>query len=84
MEDYLNGINEDLWKCIDGEIRSTTMLQHVGTAASNPGVAQQAEKQKKNEKRCMCELRGALPPVVYNYVCSCKTSMEIWDMLIEK
>ncbi|KAL7592013.1 hypothetical protein Lser_V15G31779 [Lactuca serriola] len=84
MEDYLNGIDEDLWKCIIGKVHSLTMLQNVGTVAASKDVAQQAEKPKKNEKRCMRELRGALPPVVYNYLHSCKTSKEIWDILKEK
>ncbi|XP_052627397.1 uncharacterized protein LOC128133931 [Lactuca sativa] len=32
----------------------------------------------------MRELRGALPIVVYNYICSCKTTKEIWNTLKEK
>ena len=32
----------------------------------------------------MLELCGALPLVVYNYVCNSKTSNEIWDTLKEK
>ena len=32
----------------------------------------------------MRELRGALPPVVYNYIRSCKTAKEIWITLKEK
>ena len=44
MENYLNGIGEDLWKCIVGEIRSLTILQHVGTATSILDVVQKDEK----------------------------------------
>ena len=32
----------------------------------------------------MSELRGALPPVVYNYIRSCKTAKDIWNTLKEK
>ena len=32
----------------------------------------------------MRELRSARPPVVYNYVRTCKTSKEIWNMLKER
>ncbi|CAI9294517.1 unnamed protein product [Lactuca saligna] len=71
IEDYLNGIDEDLWKCITGEIHPASLLQRVGTIASSSGVAQQTEKQKKNDKRCLRELHGALLPVVYNYVKKC-------------
>ena len=84
MEDYLNIIDEDIWNCIAGGTYSTSVLQHVGTAATNPDVAQQTKKQQKNEKRCMCELRGPLPPVVYKDVHSCNTSKEIWDTLNNK
>lgn len=60
------------------------MLQQVGTVASNLDVVQQEEKQNNNEKRFLCELRCALPPVVYNYVHGCKTSTEILDTLKHK
>ena len=32
----------------------------------------------------MRELRGALPPMVHNCVCGCKTTKEIWDTLKKK
>lgn len=41
-------------------------------------------KQQANNKRCIHELRGALPPVVYNYICGCKTAQDIWKTLKEK
>ena len=39
---------------------------------------------KKNEKRCLRELRGALPPVVYNNVRGLKSANEIWNTLKQK
>lgn len=41
-------------------------------------------KQKANDKRCIRELRGALTPVVYNYIRGCKTAHEIWSTFKEK
>ena len=32
----------------------------------------------------MRELRGALPPVVYNYVRSCTIAKEVWNNLKDK
>ena len=37
-----------------------------------------------NDKISLRELRGALPPVVYNYIQSCITTKEILDKLKEK
>ena len=84
MEDYLNGIDEDLWKCITDGSCLAVLLREVGTASSNTNVGQQTEKHMKNKKRCLCELRGALPTLVYNYVHCCKTSKKIWDTLKDK
>ena len=41
-------------------------------------------KKTTNDKKALRELRGDLPPVVYNYVCGCKTAKEFWDNLKEK
>lgn len=41
-------------------------------------------KKKANDKRCIRELCGALPPVVYNYIRGYNTSQEIWNTLKEK
>ncbi|KAL7608885.1 hypothetical protein Lser_V15G11539 [Lactuca serriola] len=84
MEDYLNGINEDLWCCLTGGDYRPGRLEQVGTASSCTDVVLQANKQKANDKKCLCELRGALQLVVYNYVRGCKTTKEIWDILKEK
>nr|KAJ0225283.1 hypothetical protein LSAT_V11C100031530 [Lactuca sativa] len=84
MEAYLNGIDEELWNCILGDVRPPAAVQSIGTSSTNQNVNEQSERLLKNEKKCMRELRGALPPVVYNYVRSCKTAKEIWNTLKEK
>nr|KAJ0207989.1 hypothetical protein LSAT_V11C500266000 [Lactuca sativa] len=83
MEDYLNGIDEELWNCINGTVQAPANVQSIGSFATSTEVAEQQNRLKKNEKRCMRELRSALPPVVYNYIRSCKTA-EIWITLKEK
>ena len=77
MEDYLNGIDEELWNCIDGTVQAPANVQPIGPSAASAEVADQEKRLKNNEKRCMRELRGTLPPVVYNYIRSCKTAKEI-------
>ena len=84
MEDYLNGIDEELWNCIDGTVQAPANVQPIGASTTTPEVLERQNRLKKNEKRCMRELRGALPPVVYNYIRSCKTAKEIWITLKEK
>ena len=83
IEDYLNGIDEILWKCIVGDVYPPVMVQSIGTSSNNTNVVEQDKKFLKNEKKCMSELRGALPLVVYNYVHNYKNSKEIWDTLKE-
>lgn len=78
MEDYLNGIDEDLWRCITSGDCHPWWLEQVRTVGSSIDVFLQADKQKANDKKCLCELRSALPWVVYNYVCGCKTAKETW------
>ncbi|XP_052622549.1 uncharacterized protein LOC128127868 [Lactuca sativa] len=84
MEDYLNGIDEELWNCIDGTVQAPANVQPIGASNTTAEVLERQNRMKKNEKRCMRELRGALPPVVYNYIRSCKTAKEIWITLKEK
>ena len=78
MEDYLNGIDEELWNCINGTVQAPTNVQPIGQSTTSAEVVEQQNRLKKNKKRCMRERRGALPLVVYNYICSCKTAKEIW------
>ncbi|XP_052626952.1 uncharacterized protein LOC128133522 [Lactuca sativa] len=84
MEDYLNGIDEELWNCISGKGLLPDNVQSIGQSTSSEEVAEQQIRLKNNEKRCMRELRGALPPVVYNYIRSCKIAKDIWITLKEK
>ncbi|CAI9302889.1 unnamed protein product [Lactuca saligna] len=74
MEDYLNGLDEELWDCIDGNNLPPRNVQNIGSFATSQTVNDHTERLKKNEKICMRELRGALPPVVYNYVRSWELS----------
>lgn len=83
MDDYLTGIDEDLRRCIKSGNFRPSMLNEVGSVGSSADVNAQANKKKENDKLCMRELRGALPPVVYNYVCGC-SAKEIWDTLKDK
>ena len=84
MQDYLNGLDEDLCNCISGEINPPTTVQSIGVSSRSSEVENQSNRLKQLEKKCMRELRGALPPVVYNYVRTCTTAKEIWNNLKDK
>lgn len=68
MENYLNGIDEHLWRCITNGNYHPLMLEQVGTAGSYADVVVRTEKQEANDNKCLHELHGALPLVVYNYI----------------
>lgn len=74
MEDYLNGLDEELWKCIIGTVQPPLNVQNIGSSGTTSAVGEQQIRLEKHEKRCLRELRGALPPVVYNYIRGCKTA----------
>lgn len=77
MEDYLNGIDEDIWRPIrDGPFCATT-VDLVGTTTQNENIIVTRLKKEVDNKRCICKLRGVIPPVVYNYIRGCKTPQEI-------
>ncbi|XP_052627452.1 uncharacterized protein LOC128134082 [Lactuca sativa] len=78
------GFDEELWTCINGSVQPPTNVQTLGSFGTTSAVEDQQTRLKNNEKRCMRELRGALPPVVYNYIRGCKIAKEIWDTLKEK
>ena len=81
MQDYLNGLDEELWSCISRNVNPPTNVQPIGSSFGSSGVENQTDHLKKLEKRCMRELWGALPKVVYNYVRTCtnaKRSGTIW------
>ena len=41
MEDYLNGIDEELWKCIDGTVQAPVNVQSIGLSTTSTEVADQ-------------------------------------------
>ena len=53
MQDYLNGLDEELWNCISGEITPPTNVQPIGSSSSNSGVDNQTNRLKQLEKMCM-------------------------------
>lgn len=84
MEDYLNVIDEDLWRSIrDGPFRAS-MVEVVGTAAHHENFIVTWRKIEATDKRYIRELRAALPPFIYNYIHGCKTAQKIWNTLKEK
>ena len=58
-------------------VRPPLAVQSIGTSSNNQNVTELTERLLKNENKCMRELKGALTPVVYNYVCSCKSAKDI-------
>nr|KAJ0213712.1 hypothetical protein LSAT_V11C400159680 [Lactuca sativa] len=87
MDDYPTGLDEDLWRCVKSGNFLPSMLTDVGIAGcagSSIDVTTQTNKFKANYKRCIRELQGALPLIVYNYVRGYSTAKEIWDTLNEK
>ena len=84
MEDYLNEINEELWNRINGTVQHPANVQTIRASGTSNQVNDQLDHLKKKENRCMRELRGALPPVVYNHIRGCKTAKDIWITLKEK
>ena len=68
--DYLHGIDQELWKCITDDVIPPSSIGSTRTSLTTQSVAKISEKFEKNEKKCMRELHGALPPMVYNHVCT--------------
>lgn len=77
MEDYLNGIDKDLWRSIEKGRYHEDHIQAVGTAATAKDMVAHANMQITNDKSCLRELRGALPPIVYNYIQGCTITQDI-------
>ncbi|XP_052627671.1 uncharacterized protein LOC128134224 [Lactuca sativa] len=46
------------------QVQAPINVQPIGQSATSNDVAEQQNRLKKNEKRCMRELRGALPPML--------------------
>lgn len=84
MEDYVNEIDEKLWKFVkDGNYREY-LVENVGTVGTAVDMITPANTRKACDKKALHEFRGALPLVVYNYVRGCTVAKEIWDTLKEK
>ena len=45
MEDYLNGFNEDLWRCIMSGDYLSERLEQIGTTSFSTDVGVKADKQ---------------------------------------
>ncbi|XP_052622499.1 uncharacterized protein LOC128127833 [Lactuca sativa] len=60
MQDYLNGLDEDLWNCISGEINPPATVQSIGASSSSSEVENQSNRLKQLEKKYMRELRVEL------------------------
>lgn len=57
MEDYLNGMEIDLWRSIDKGPYRTNILEGIGSVGQNESVTTNRLKSQENEKICMKELR---------------------------
>ncbi|CAI9260141.1 unnamed protein product [Lactuca saligna] len=65
MEYYLNGIDVDLWRLIEKGPSYAHCLETDGITVATEDMIFLANKQKANDKICLCELHRALPQVVY-------------------
>lgn len=52
MEDYLNGIDEDLWRSIKTGPYRVDPIQVAGNAGAAEDMSAQGNKKKANGKRC--------------------------------
>lgn len=77
MEDYLNEIDDDMWKFVSVGPYQVDSLQAVGNAGVIEDVTVQENKQKANVKRCIRELCGVLSSFMYNYIQDWKNAKEI-------
>lgn len=80
MDDYLNGIQEDL----DKGLYRADHVQAVGTIVESEDLTITHVKQEANDKICIHELQIALLPIFYGYIHECKATQEIWNTLKEK
>ena len=68
MEEYLKGLDEDLWIPIKEGDYDENWINFVGGAPNTEPIAATKRRKEENDWKCMWGLRGALPPVVYGYV----------------
>lgn len=64
MEDYITGIDEDLWHPMKDGPYHVGVVEVVGIAAQNESMNATRLKKETNEKMCIREMRRALPLVV--------------------
>ena len=77
MNDYLNGIDEGLWRSIDKDPFREDRVQVVGIVGQNEDMIALGNTNKAKDKRYIHELHEALPSIVYHYIRGCKTAQEI-------
>lgn len=53
------------------------MVTNIGTASTLKSIAALTLRRKAHDRKCMNELRGALPLVVYGYVRGRKNAKDI-------
>lgn len=82
--DFLNVIEEDIQRSIETGPYRADLVKVVGNAGAVQDMIAQVSKKKAIDKRCLPEMRGALPPIFDTYVHGCKITNEIWDTLKEK
>lgn len=68
---------EDLWRSIWSGPREENMVTNIGTASTLKSIAALTLRRKAHDRKCMNELRGALPLVVYGYVRGRKNAKDI-------
>lgn len=56
MEDYLNGIDKDLWRSIDKGPYRVDRVQAMGIAAQSKDMTTTLLKKEASDKRCIGEL----------------------------
>ena len=85
MEDYLYGLDPDVWRSIEiGPCVPTTdsnsSLQSRLIASENvPGALTSDEKKMiSNDMRCKRELKLAIPTNIFALIQNCKTAQDIW------
>lgn len=68
MENYLSGIDENIWRSIRYCSYDADRLQAIGTFGTTEEMIARGSKENIKDKRCLHELHGAFPLVVHNYI----------------
>lgn len=77
MKAFLNRIDEDLWRSIGKGPYHVDQVQAVGKIVQSEYFTTICLKKQGDDKRCIHELCGLLPLVVYNYIHG--SAQEIWN-----